>query len=80
MLSKCANPACPAIFRNLREGRLFVTEVEREFQSCVGDQGRQPQYYWLCSSCCRTMTLTLEQGKAQVIPLPEYAIAARAAS
>jgi len=81
MLDKCANPVCPAIFRNLRDGRLFVTEVEAVHHSSIREHGRQRQYFWLCSSCCRTMTLTVEKGKrVQVVPLPESATSGRAAS
>jgi hypothetical protein len=81
MFDKCANPVCPAIFRNLRDGRVFVTEVESEYQSSDSGHARKRRYFWLCSSCCRTMTLAVEKGKgAQVVPLPESATAARAAS
>ena len=81
MLDKCANPVCPAIFRNLRDGRLFVTEVEAVHQGSISEHGRQRQYFWLCSSCCRTMTVIVEKGKgAQVVPLPVSGTAARAAS
>ena len=41
MLNKCANPVCGALFRNLRDGRVFVTEVESECQSSISDHGRQ---------------------------------------
>ena len=56
MLEKCANPACSAKFLRLHEGRLFVTEVEGADQS-NGGHARQRQYFWLCSLCCRTMTV-----------------------
>lgn len=80
MLDKCANPACSARFLHLRDGRLFVTEVEATDQSS-NEHGRQRQYFWLCGNCCRTMTVAAEKGKrAQVVPLPESAIATRAAS
>lgn len=79
MLDKCANPACSALFRRLRDGRLFVTEVEADYQSSASGHARQRQYSWLCNSCCRTMTVIAERGKSvQVVPLPATAIAARA--
>ena len=80
MLEKCANPACRAIFRRLRDGRVFVTEVEADYRSGAGETRRR-QYFWLCNSCCRTMTIVAEKGKrAQVVPLPMTEAAARAAS
>ena len=62
MVSKCANPACMAPFRYLHEGRIFT----------VGASGREHRHdgadpkverYWLCSSCCDSMTLVLQRGK-----------------
>lgn len=58
VLGKCANPECPATFRNFRDGRVFVTEVEADYQTGVSGHARQSQYFWLCSSCCRTMAVT----------------------
>jgi hypothetical protein len=67
MLSKCANPACSATFHYFHEGKLFVIE------SGIDSQAMRPrpdpdnpeykgrphtfQYFWLCSSCCRAMTI-----------------------
>jgi len=80
MVDKCANPACTATFRRLRDGRVFVIELEADSRS--GATGlRQREYFWLCNSCCRSMTIIAEKGKrAQVVPLPATATAARASS
>lgn len=81
MLEKCANPRCSARFLRLRDGKVFVTEAEADDHSSVSGHGRQREYYWLCNSCCRTMTVTVEKGKrAHVVPLPESATATRVAS
>ena len=73
MLAKCANPACSAKFLRLHDGRLFVTEVEGADQS-NGGHARQREYFWLCSSCCRTMTVAVDKGRRpQVVPLPDAA-------
>jgi len=81
MLDKCANPACSAIFLRLRDGKLFVTEVEVDDNSCVGTHRRQLEYFWLCNCCCRSMTITVKKGKrAQVVSLPESVTATQAAS
>jgi hypothetical protein len=64
MLSKCANPACSATFRYFHEGRLFSIEsrsdsprrgppADQEYTS----NPHSLQYFWLCSSCCRAMTV-----------------------
>ena len=80
MLDKCANPACSAAFRRLRDGRVFVTEVEADRRSGANGPPRQLQYFWLCNSCCRTMTVIAEKGKrVQVVPRRQTATDVRAA-
>ena len=77
MLEKCANSACSAKFLRLHDGRLFVAEAENDVSDTCGYE-HQLQYFWLCSSCCRSMTVALEKGKRpQVVPLPESGTAAR---
>jgi hypothetical protein len=64
MLSKCASPACSTPFRYLHEGKLYL--IDRRAASA----GRKPradlryagnsrtlEYVWLCSSCCRNLTI-----------------------
>lgn len=65
MLSKCANPACSNVFRYLREGKLFLIEFEaRPGKSDAASQKagtcRAIDYAWLCSSCCRDMTVGID--------------------
>lgn len=80
MLGKCANPTCSAKFLRLHDGRLFVTEVEGNCQASDRHE-HSVEYFWLCSSCCRTMTVALEKGKRpQVVPVLEAEAAARSAS
>jgi len=80
MVEKCANPACCATFRSLRNGRLFVKEVRVDTPSDGNRGSRQLHYFWLCNSCCRTMTVVAEKGTGiRVTPLPSRAIAGRAA-
>ena len=64
MLAKCANPACSATFRYLHEGRLFVFAAKPDplMRGPPADpdylgKSQTPQCFWLCSSCCSTMTL-----------------------
>lgn len=81
MLDKCANPTCSATFRRLRDGRVFVAEPEADHRSGATQLVRQRQYFWLCNSCCHTMTVIAEKGKrVQVVPLSGTATAGRAPS
>jgi hypothetical protein len=77
VVEKCVNPECSASFRYLREGRVFVTEVEGDSRTRPGRFG----YVWLCKSCCREMTVVVEKGQGmKVVPLVAASIAAKAAS
>ncbi len=66
VLSKCVNPECAAIFRYLHEGKVF--RLERD----IGDDSDRParnfEYFWLCSSCARFLTVVYEQNVIQVRP------------
>lgn len=76
MLAKCANPACNAPFLYLREGRLYQMEVAVErpqAEQANGGEERRPlrrlEFFWLCSSCAREMTLAYHQGRGlSVVP------------
>jgi hypothetical protein len=59
MVAKCANPACPAPFRYLSEGRLFRLEVEYD----------KDEYFWLCSGCASKMVLEIDNGRVVTVPL-----------
>ena len=66
MLDKCLNPACSAKFRTLRNGRVFVKEVDVGFDDGGKEHSHKPAYFWLCGSCCRTMTVVArERARSQ---------------
>ena len=62
MLSHCLNPACAAPFRYLRDGRIFQMEIPVPPESTF----RQREYFWLCSTCCSTLTVVLRDGQVLV--------------
>ena len=75
MISKCANPACPALFRYLHEGRLFLLECpggpEMNASAHDGEFVGAPHVvrcFWLCSTCCRTMTLVPKGKGVETVP------------
>jgi hypothetical protein len=66
MLSKCANPACHARFQYLHHGKLFAIEYRRRAQVCGSTSHSDLiqthdrfRYFWLCSACCKSMTIQL---------------------
>lgn len=67
MLEKCLNPACSTKFRNLRDGRVFVKELEDASHDRARHGPHQPVYFWLCDLCCRTMTVVAEKGKVRAM-------------
>jgi hypothetical protein len=74
MLSKCANPACSATFRYLRQGRIFslLSGPGISGVNAVWDQvlDCQVERYWLCDSCSQTMTVCRVSDHAAVRRLP----------
>jgi hypothetical protein len=81
MVEKCANPTCTAIFQRLRDGRLFVMEAPAHSPVTDKKPVRPLQYFWLCKSCCLTMTLMIDkQTGITVVPLPPKIITTRTAS
>jgi len=45
MLDKCANPACSETFRRLRDGKVFVIEVQTDYQGSTSGSVRQRQHF-----------------------------------
>jgi len=62
MLSKCANPTCSNTFRYFREGKLFLIDSEAK-----SSKSRSLQYFWLCPTCCRNMTIQMDHGHAVAV-------------
>lgn len=56
MVSICANPECSEEFRFLHEGVLYSTLL-----------GAKPEFYWLCASCAKTLTIAIDKQSATVM-------------
>ena len=75
MLHKCANPACPSLFRSLSLGKLFLLETDNSSRTTVRVRRerslRRMERYWLCDGCSSVLTLAFARGKGMVtVPLP----------
>ena len=76
MLSKCANPVCSNTFRYFHEGKLYLIDFKAGSgrsrsltDSECTSKSRALEYLWLCSSCCRNMTIQIHEGCAiTVVP------------
>lgn len=80
MLSKCANPKCPAVFRYLHEGKLFEFD-ERAFEGSSFEVPGPKRYkkpsqeiecFWLCASCALTLRLVREPRTDKVVIVPRH--------
>lgn len=79
MLSKCANPACSSTFRYFHEGKLFLIEsgvgpTKGKSEAALRNTGRSRAigHVWLCSSCCRDMTVYIDdEDKVRVVRKPD---------
>lgn len=72
MLSKCANPNCSNTFRYLHEGKLYLigsrpANAKRNGSSRHATEFSAPEYAWLCSTCCRHMSIRFDQKRGAVV-------------
>lgn len=79
MISHCANPECAIPFHYLRGGRLYRFEVRRPSEPyedvpnsiCSLQASPATVFFWLCESCCSTLTLKFAPGTGiTLLPKP----------
>jgi hypothetical protein len=78
MLHKCANPACTAPFRSLREGKLFLAETFPSNLNASFDGNRRKvrrrEHFWLCDVCSAQFTLHFDANLGMLtVPLSNRA-------
>ena len=70
MLSQCANSQCGKPFLKLREGKLFVVEIDRLLRPgekipaafvSARRQQRSIEHFWLCDECALEWTLIYDR-------------------
>jgi hypothetical protein len=75
MLQKCANPACSAPFRSLREGKLFLAENRDSHAEDSGPSSTRRlrrEHFWLCDACSSYFTLRFDNDRGMMaVPLSE---------
>ena len=76
MLSKCANPECPEMFRYLHEGKIFYLDPPPEVTIAGGILHPElHQRFWLCGRCSKELTLIWGGTKVRLERLPIQATA-----
>lgn len=77
MLSKCANPACSAQFRYLRQGRIFNLEIKTLSSDGSGEAHCKVEHYWLCDRCAKIMEVVWQNGALSIRLLPLALLSAK---
>ena len=54
MVSRCCNPACNCLFRELSKGRLFLLPPTHTYSDSIR---LSDHCYWLCPKCNATYTV-----------------------
>ncbi len=61
MVSNRANPKCAKPLHYLREGRIFVFDVQDRSVSAAGEKrSHHLEHFWLCGTC--SLQFRIEQG------------------
>ena len=70
MVSNCANPKCAKPLHYLREGRIFVFDVQEQSVNITGEKkGHHLEHYWLCGDCSKMFMVEHESEKGvQLVP------------
>ena len=65
MVNNCANPKCAKPLHYLREGRVFVFDVQgdRSGKTNGGKTIHHLEHYWLCGECSRLFMVEYESEK-----------------
>ena len=77
MLSKCANPGCPATFLYLHQGKLFRLDTKNQTVASTSAvetnrPSRRMEFFWLCSECATELTLGYNKEVGiMIVPLPK---------
>jgi hypothetical protein len=86
MMSKCANPNCPSVFRYLRDGKLFQVPAgtaARVSGKKTAEQPKMPtrdEFFWLCGPCSKELTIHVDPvAGVHTVPLELTTRAMRAA-
>jgi len=65
MVNNCANPKCAKPLHYLREGRVFVFDVQENRSGKIngGKTGHHLEHYWLCGECSQLLMVEYESEK-----------------
>ena len=71
MVNHCANPKCAKPLHYLREGRIFVFNMQPGASEGVPERTiHSLQHYWLCGDCSQTMFLEKTSNGIRLVVKP----------
>jgi hypothetical protein len=68
MVSNCANPKCAKPLHYLRDGRIFVFDIQDKVIAATGKRTRRVEHFWLCGACSQTLAMSQSTEGVQLIP------------
>jgi nucleotide-binding universal stress UspA family protein len=70
VLSKCANPTCSSVFRNLHQGKLFlVTKASTTSLAALAADLWPTERFWLCQACSQKLRVVWNGSEVQLVGL-----------
>lgn len=75
MVNNCANPQCAKPLHYLREGRVFVFDIQDGAGKSNGEKlGHHLEHYWLCGVCSLKFRVEHEKDGAGIRLVPRASI------
>jgi hypothetical protein len=71
MVSNCANPKCAKPLHYLRDGRIFVFDVQDSIATSTGKRTRRVEHFWLCGACSQTMAMHQSTDGVHLVLRPQ---------
>jgi hypothetical protein len=68
MVSNCANPECAKPLHYLREGRIFVFNVQDSSVETFGEKQTHLEHYWLCGACSPVFVVEHQSDGIRLVP------------
>ena len=79
MVSNCANPKCAKPLHYLRDGRVFVFDVQDKIAAANGKRTRHVEHFWLCGTCSQTMAMEQSTEGVHLVLRPRMRVRAEIA-
>jgi hypothetical protein len=79
MVSNCANPKCAKPLHYLRDGRVFVFDVQDNMTAGDAKRTRHVEHFWLCGTCSQTMSMEQSTDGVHLVLRPRMRMRAEIA-